>query len=412
MNLVVAVGAMVILMAIAVAAELLFAAFTRLGRARAHALDEARPNSRSPLGELVAHRDVVLGPAQLIRIATLVTVTTIVAVLVHDRWGIAWLVLAVVAEIVVLFVIVAVPLVAGYEATDRVAKTMGRPAARLGASVGVLTRPVIRLARRFVPKAAEPEAPEIAEDELLAVAEAAAREAAIEDEERWLIESIIELGDTVTREVMVPRPDMSTLTIDATVADAIEVVLGTGYTRIPVCGDSVDDIVGLVLSKDMLRAHVDGRTDATIGSWLRPAAFVPETKGVAELMREMQTTKSHMAIVVDEYGGTAGLITLEDIIEELVGEIVDEYDDEAPLYESLGDGEWRVKARMPLDELGELIGSELPDGDWDTVGGLVFSLLGHVPDAGEWVDCDGHRLFAERIDGRRIEVVRVAPMPG
>ena len=143
---------------------------------------------------------------------------------------------------------------------------------------------------------------------------------------------------------------------------------------------------------------------------MREAHFVPETKRVAELMREMQSDKFHMAIVVDEYGGTAGLVTLEDLIEELVGEIVDEFDVEEPLIEPLPDGEVRVNARMSIDELNDLLHASLPAGDWDTVGGLIFNLLGHVPTEGESVVSDGHRLTAEKVQGRRISRVRIAPL--
>ena len=156
-----------------------------------------------------------------------------------------------------------------------------------------------------------------------------------------------------------------------------------------------------------MRAERNDRSDEPVGEIVRPAHFVPESKRVAELLREMQRDKFHMAIVVDEYGSTAGLVTLEDLIEELVGEIVDEFDVEDPQLEPLPNGDWRVNARMPLDEVNELLRLDLPDGDWDTIGGLVFNALGHVPAEGEAVEIDGHRLRAERVDGRRIGRVRI-----
>jgi CBS domain containing-hemolysin-like protein len=157
-----------------------------------------------------------------------------------------------------------------------------------------------------------------------------------------------------------------------------------------------------------MRAERDGRGDQEVRELLREARFVPETKRVAELLREMQAEKFHMAIVVDEYGGTAGLVTLEDLIEELVGEIVDEFDVEDPLVEPLPGGDVRVNARMSIDELNELLHAEFPDGDWDTVGGLVYSLLGHVPVEGETVEVDGRQLRAERVQGRRIGRIRIS----
>jgi CBS domain containing-hemolysin-like protein len=185
-----------------------------------------------------------------------------------------------------------------------------------------------------------------------------------------------------------------------------------GYSRIPVYEGNVDNIIGVVYGKDLMRADLDERSDTEIRTLVREAHFVPETKRVAELMREMQDQKFHMAIVIDEYGGTAGLVTLEDLIEELVGEIVDEYDVEDPPIEPLANGEYRVNARMPVDEVNEFLHARLPAGDWDTVGGLVFNLLGHVPTEGESVEVDGHRLVADKVQGRRIGRVRIAKLSG
>jgi CBS domain containing-hemolysin-like protein len=230
----------------------------------------------------------------------------------------------------------------------------------------------------------------------------------IEREERALIHSIIEFGDTVVREVMVPRPDMVALESGAAVGDAMEVAIAAGYSRIPVYEQNIDDITGIVYAKDLMRALREDHGDVLIRDLIRPAKYVPETTRVAELMREMQAEKFHMAIVVDEYGGTAGLATLEDLIEELVGEIVDEFDVEEPLIEPLPGGDVRVNGRMPLDELNELLHADFPEGDWDTVAGLVFNLLGHVPTEGETVEYDAHRFRAEKVQGRRIGRVRIS----
>ena len=253
--------------------------------------------------------------------------------------------------------------------------------------------------------------PYISEEELLAVADLAVEDDVIEEDERALIESVIELGDTVVREVMVPRPDMVTVTSDFRIADAMEVVILNGYSRIPVCGDGIDDVVGVVYAKDLMRAERDGQEERTVGELARPSHHVPETKRVASLLREMQQDRFHLAIVVDEYGGTAGLVTLEDIIEELVGEIVDEFDVEDPMIEPLPDGDVRVNARMPLDEVNDLLHAHLPEGDWDTVGGLFLSELGHVPTNGERVVVDGWELTAQRVQGRRIGRIRIHRLP-
>ncbi len=227
------------------------------------------------------------------------------------------------------------------------------------------------------------EGPFVSEEELLALADVAVEDDVIEEEERDLIESIIEFGDTVVREVMVPRPDMVTVSGEFRVDDAMEVMILNGLSRVPAVGEGIDDIVGVVYAKDLMRAGRDGKGERPVSELMRAARFVPETKRIAELLPEMQADHVHLAVVVDEYGGTAGLVTLEDLIEELVGEIDDEYDREEPKVERLGDDELRVNAAMPIDEVNELIRPPLPeDGDWDTVGGLIFHLLGHVPGRG------------------------------
>jgi CBS domain containing-hemolysin-like protein len=239
------------------------------------------------------------------------------------------------------------------------------------------------------------------------MADTAADEEVIERDERTLIHSIIDFGDTVVREVMVPRTDMVAVDSRSRVEDVIDIAITAGFSRIPVYAQGIDDIVGVVYAKDLLRAEREGRQDEPISTLQREAQFTPESKRVSELMREMQASKQHMAIVVDEYGGTAGLVTLEDLLEEIVGEIVDEYDNEEPTVQRLADGSMRVSARMAIDEVNELIDGTLPEGDWDTVGGLVYSALGHVPVEGETVEVDGHSLTAERVQGRRISRVRV-----
>lgn len=255
------------------------------------------------------------------------------------------------------------------------------------------------------------ERPSVSEGELLAFAEVAVEAEAIEEEEQALIQSIIEFGDTIVREVMVPRLDM--VTVDATwrVSDVMEVVILNGFSRIPVVGAGIDDIVGIAYAKDLMRAERDGTGDDTVSQHVRAARFVPEQQRVSVLLPQMQAQQFHMAVVVDEYGGVAGLVTLEDLIEELVGEIVDEFDVEDPMAEPLPGGAYRVNARMPLDEVNDLLGADLPDGDWDTVGGLLFSWLGHVPANGESVEIGGHRLTAARVQGRRIGLVRIDRLP-
>ncbi len=249
-------------------------------------------------------------------------------------------------------------------------------------------------------------APAVSEDELLELSAAAAEADAIDETERDMIESALALGDTLARDVMVPRPDMITAEADMIVADALETAIERGLSRLPVCTRDVDHIVGIVLLKDLARAERSGSGGLQVRGVMRPAMFVPEAKRVDELLREMRTAGGHLAVVVDEYGGTAGLVTLEDIVEELVGDIVDEFDRPEPMMLSQADGEALLHGRMPVDQLNTLVSAQLPD-DWDTVGGLIFGTLGHVPEVGEAVVVDGLRLSVEAMQGRRITRVRL-----
>jgi CBS domain containing-hemolysin-like protein len=415
MTAVLAVLAVIVLLFLGAVASLLEYTFTRLGRARAAGLDEGERRHESALTEVVADRERFLGPLSLIRLASNAGVVAIVVITIGSRWsGFGAFVGFVVAVLVMAVVDTGIPRRLSIEQNDRMALSTEKLARRVAGflPLRLIASAVSRLVRGLTPSTPTPDDAEVSEDELLALAEAFAEADVIESAEASLIESIIELGDTVVREVMVPRPDMVTVDDAATVTEALRRALAHGYTRLPVCGaDGIDDVVGVVLTKDMTAAHLDERGDELVVTVHRSPMFVPETKRVAELMREMQGSKAHMAVVVDEYGGTAGLITLEDIIEELVGEITDEFDEDTPLVEDLGAGGLRVSGRMSIDDFSALVGGELPEGDWDTVGGLVFDLLGHVPREGESVVCDGHQLTAERVLGRRIALVLVTPTP-
>jgi CBS domain containing-hemolysin-like protein len=206
---------------------------------------------------------------------------------------------------------------------------------------------------------------------------------------------------------MVPRPDMFVLPASMDVEAALGKVVESGRSRIPVTGDGLDDVVGILYAKDFLARAVVGGEAATVGDVMRPATYVPETKRVSELLREMQKDRVHMAIVIDEFGGTAGLVTIEDILEELVGEIVDEHDVEEPMVIPLEDGGYLIDARMHLDDFEELLEAEVADEDWDTVGGLVLGLAGRVPLEGESFEFDRYLLTAERVQGRRVARVRI-----
>ncbi|MFZ6005441.1 MAG: hemolysin family protein [Actinomycetota bacterium] len=401
--------AVVVLFLVSIVLAVAETALTRMSRAKAQALAETRGKRGQILLSLVEHQEW-LNPTLLVVLTTQLVQSTLLGVLASRLFG-AWGVVGATTLNVTLFFVVAevAPKTWAIQHTDRAALASARPIKLLAnwPPLRLLSRGLIGLTNVLLPGKGLKRGPFMSEEELLAVADLALEDSVIEVEERRLIESVIELGDTVVREVMVPRTDMVTVTADFRVVDAMEVVILNGYSRIPACGQGIDDVVGIVHAKDLMRAERDGHEDRLVVDLARPAKFVPETKGVADLLREMQVERFHMAIVIDEYGGTAGLVTLEDIIEELLGEIVDEFDVEDPMIEPLPGGDVRVNARMALDEVNDLIHAQLPEGDWDTIGGLLLSELGHVPTEGEGVEVDGWRLTAQRVQGRRIGRVRL-----
>ena len=385
-------------------------AFVRMNRIRAMTLEEEGRKGAKRLVEMLEHPETTLNIVLLVVLVCQLTAATLVGVLVERLFGAFGVAAGTAVEVVAFFVLAEVaPKTYAVQHTDKAAL-------RLSGLLWALTRfPPLRLMSRLLiglanillPGRGLKEGPFTSEEEIRTLADVAAQEHVIEREERRLIHSIFEFGDTVVREVMVPRPDMVGVEDDVTVDAALEKAIKAGYSRLPVYRESLDGILGLVYLKDIVRAEREDQAGGPLQDLIRPAVFVPEQKRVAELLREMQTDKFHMAIVVDEYGGTAGLVTLEDLIEEIVGEIVDEYDVEEPRVEQLGEGRLRVAGRTPIDEVNEVLGVELPDTEWDTVGGLMFNLLGHVPVEGEAVTFQGLEFRAERVQGRRILTVRI-----
>ncbi len=246
----------------------------------------------------------------------------------------------------------------------------------------------------------------ISEEEIKTLVDAGEEEGVIEEDEREMIYSIFAFGDTLAREVMVPRIDIVALDVNTPLPEAVDRVVEAGHSRIPVYEGSIDHIVGLLYAKDLLAYLRDGHDDLSLRQILRPAYFVPETKKVDDLLREMQQRRIHMAIVVDEYGGTAGLVTVEDILEEIVGEIRDEYDKEEPIFEQIGEGEYIIDARMDLDDVNELLGTELSTESGETLGGLIYSALGRVPAPGDHLQVGGLDIEVLTVKGRRIGKVR------
>ena len=248
--------------------------------------------------------------------------------------------------------------------------------------------------------------PFVSEQELLGIVDAAYHDDIIEEEERDLIESIIEFGDTVAREVMVPLPDMITVSSSFTLTQAIDVAIEHGVSRLPVLAED-DDVVGIAFIKDLMKQERAGLGSAVVTGHMRVAVVIPENKPVNRLMREMQAKKFHLAVVADEYGSIAGLITLEDCLEELVGEIVDEYDTDHDAIVHLEDGQYLIDGSTSVSDVNDKIASNIPDEEWDSIGGFVFGTLEHVPALGEFIDFDGWRLTVVALQGRRIRKVRV-----
>ena len=228
----------------------------------------------------------------------------------------------------------------------------------------------------------------------------------VTEQEREMIDSVLEFGDTVVREVMTPRPDMVTVPVTASVDDLISVTTDEGFSRIPVISNG--DVVGMVMVKDLLPLLGEGRRPASVAEVMRPVEFVPETKLASALLGEMQANHRHQMIVVDEYGEVAGLVTIEDLLEELVGEIADETDEEETYISVRRDGGWDVDGRLPVDDLARLAGVDLPDEDWDTVAGLVMGLAERVPDEGEQFSHGPLTLTVTRMQGRRVSDVAVS----
>ncbi|MCG3752447.1 MULTISPECIES: hemolysin family protein [Amycolatopsis] len=358
------------------------------------------------LAAVVAERRRHINLLLLLRLACELTATVLVTVSFvawFDRLWLAILVSAVVM-VVVSYVLIGVgPRTIGRQHPYRVGTIVAGPVRALGTVLGPLSRLLIVLGNAITPGRGFREGPFTSEVELRELVDLAQERGVVEDSEREMIHSVFELGDTVAREVMVPRTEIVWIERTKTVRQALALALRTGFTRVPVIDDSVDDIVGVVNIKDLMPEYMGPDGPSTVvGAVMNPASFVPDSKRLDELLKEMQRTHNHMAIAVDEYGGTAGLLTIEDILEEIVGEITDESDaDERPEVEELEDGSVRVSSRLGVDDLGELFGIDLEDHDVETVGGLLAERLGRVPLPGAEAEVAGLRLFAEGGKDRR-----------
>jgi putative hemolysin len=387
-------------------------AITRMNRVRALRLQE---EGRRGAGALVR---IVESPAPYLNVILFLTllftiggstVATSFAVRHFHRVG---EIVATILMTLLLFVFAEVtPKTFAIQRTDRVALFVAPAIAFLGRLLGPFAKALLRLANVLMPGKGLKEGPYITEQELLASAAVASEEGVIEEDEKELIHSIFEFGDTIVREVMVPRPDVIAIEDTATLHDIQALVLEHGYSRIPVFHEDLDDVVGVVFAKDVLKAMHQGDGERALTDICRPARFVPESKRVADLLREMQKEKFHQALVTDEYGSVTGIVSLEDLLEELVGEITDEYDTETPDVVEVGDGSYRVSGKTSIDDVNELLGAELPDEEWDTVAGLVLDLFGRIPLNGEETAFQGLRFMVEEVRGRRVATVLITREP-
>jgi CBS domain containing-hemolysin-like protein len=407
------------------------AALGAVSVARARALARDGVWGAAALETVAADRARYINLLLLLRLLCELTATTLVALVAIDTFGVGWTAALVTAGAmtVVSFVVVGVgPRTLGRQHAYPVGRLTAPVVRWLGRALGPLASLLILLGNALTPGQGFREGPFVAPThngsepdmsvELRELVDLAGESGAVEQGERQMIHSVFQLGDTVAREVMVPRTEMVWIEAHKTLPQALALALRSGFSRIPVIGASVDDVLGVVYLKDVVRhttaeqAAAAGRT--RVDEVMRQAVYVPESKPVDDLLSEMQAARVHLAIVVDEYGGTAGLVTIEDILEEIVGEITDEYDVEAPPVQRLDADTVRVSARLPIDELGELFDVMLPAEEVDTVAGLLAQALGRVPIPGATATVGGLRLVAEGTTGRRnrIETVLVRRVDG
>jgi CBS domain containing-hemolysin-like protein len=389
-------------------------AITRTNRVRALKLQEEGRRGANALAKIVDDPAPYVNVVLLLTLLATIggtTIATSIAVRYFERAG---EIVSTIVMTILLFVFAEVtPKTFAIQQTDRVALRVAPVIVFLRRLLGPLATGLLRFANVIMPGKGLKQGPFVTEQELRAYADVASEESQIEDEEKELIHSIFEFGDTIVREVMVPRPDIIAIEDDKTLRDVQTLVVEHGTSRIPVYdhNEDLDHTIGVVFAKDVLKALHQGRQDMPLRDIVRECHYVPESKKVADLLREMQRDKFHMALVTDEYGSVSGLVSLEDLLEELVGEITDEYDREEPEVVRVEEGIWRVSGKASIDDVNELLAAELPDEEWDTVAGLVLDLLQRIPKEGEQVEFQGLRFTAVEVQGRRIASVLIARLP-
>ncbi|MEL4358057.1 MULTISPECIES: hemolysin family protein [unclassified Luteococcus] len=386
------------------------AALTQISRARAEKLVEEERPGAARLQTMAEDPAPYVNSTLLVRtILELVAVVLVCQLTFAHVRGTGMRLLAAAGPMILVSYILwgVAPLTIGRQRSETIALRSGGPVSLLTTLLGPLPQLMILIGNALTPGRGFADGPFSSEAELRDLVDQAEASDVIDQGESKMIHSVFELGDTIVREVMVPRPDMVFIQSDKTLRQGLSLALRSGFSRIPVVGEGLDDILGMVYLKDMVKRSYDNpeaEKHETVGQLMRPAHFCPDSKPANELMREMQKERNHVVIVVDEFGGTAGLCSIEDVLEEIVGEIVDEYDAEPTHTEEIEPGVFRISARLPIDELGDLFGLELDDEDVSTVGGMMAKQLNVVPIPGSVVEWEGLRIEAEKASGRRHQI--------
>jgi CBS domain containing-hemolysin-like protein len=405
------IAIVVLLVAVAgllVAAEV---ALTRVSRPRVEELQAEGARGAAGLARIADDRPRYINVLLFLRIVcttSAVALATVIGIETIDAALWAQVAAPVALMVLVAYIVTGVaPRTLAQQHAEAIALAAQAPARFLAGLLSPLASLLILIGNAITPGKGYREGPFVSQAELRELLDQAGADLVIEDEERQMLHSVFELGDTLVREVMVPRTEMVWIERTKTLRQALSLGLRSGFSRIPVIGENLDDVVGVVYLKDVARRsyeHRDSERSERVDAVMREPHFVPDSKRADDLLRDLQAARVHMSIVVDEYGGTAGLVTIEDILEEIVGEIADEYDTaEIPDVEDLGEGRLRVNARLSVDDLADLVPVEVSSevDDVDTVGGLLARRLGVVPIPGTFVDIDGYRLTAEQAAGRR-----------
>ncbi len=389
------------------------AALSAFSKARAEELeDEGRPGA-ARLAEILEDPAPYLNSVLLLRVLAETSSIVLVALVVADDIDGLWtrFTVAVAIMVVVSFVLIGVgPRTLGRQHAETIALKSTIPVLVMTRMLGPLPHLLILLGNAVTPGKGFSEGPFASEVEVRELVDLAAASSVIESEEGKMIQSVFELGDTIVREVMVPRTDLVFVEQHKTLRQAMSLALRSGFSRMPVIDENLDDIVGMAYLKDITKRVFDNHeaeTTERIESLARPVLYVPDTKPIDDLLKEMQAQRTHVAIVVDEFGGTSGMVTIEDIVEEIVGEITDEYDSEPEENEKLADGSWRLSSRFEVDDLEDLFDIPIEDEDVDSVGGLMAKHLGKVPIRGSVVEVEGLRFEAEGPTGRRNRIGHV-----